>query len=263
MTQTAKKPIVPTRVPMPELPPDLRRHSFAEVFLGYTPAQARLEAQRCLECKTTPCQKGCPVGVAIRDFLHAIAEGRIADAAATIKKSNALPAVCGRVCPQENQCEGSCTLGKKFEAVAIGRLERFAADYLRAEGTAEPPPKSPPTGKRVAVIGSGPAGLTIAGDLQRRGYAVTILEAFHKPGGVLMYGIPEFRLPKEIVEREVDDLVRLGVELKLNCVVGESVTVENLMQEQKFDAVFVGVGARSAYPLGSARRRLRRHLYGG
>jgi glutamate synthase (NADPH/NADH) small chain len=235
---------------MPELPPDVRRHSFAEGSLGYSLEQARQEAQRCLECKNAPCQKGCPVGVAIRDFLAAIAEGRIADAAATIKQTNALPAVCGRVCPQENQCEGSCTLGKKFEPVAIGRLERFAADYLRSEGTAQPLPNAPPTGKRVAVIGSGPAGLTIAGDLARRGHAVTIFEAFQKPGGVLMYGIPEFRLPKEIVEREVDDLVRLGVELRINCIVGESVTVDSLLHEQKFDAVFVGIGAGQPMRLG-------------
>ena len=244
MSQAAKKKtIVPKRTPMPELEPDVRRRTFNEVPLGYTLDLAMQEAQRCLECKAAPCQAGCPVGVGIRDFIHAIAEGRIVDAATKVREKNALPAVCGRVCPQESQCEGHCTLGKKFEPVAIGRLERFVADYERLSGTAQLPPKAPPTRKRVAVIGSGPAGLTVAGDLARRGHAVTVLEAFHKPGGVLMYGIPEFRLPKEVVEQEVEGLVQMGVDLQLNTVVGQSITVEELLLRQGFDAAFIGVGA--------------------
>jgi glutamate synthase (NADPH/NADH) small chain len=183
------------------------------------------------------------VNVDIRAFVQLIAAGDFLAAAKKIKETNALPAVCGRVCPQESQCEARCTLGKKFEPVAIGRLERFAADYQRQNGQIEVPPKQPATGKRVAVIGSGPSGLTVAGDLVLQGHEVTILEAFHKPGGVLMYGIPEFRLPKEIVTSEVDGLVRLGVDLQLNWVVGQSVTIEELIQDKGYDAVFIGVGA--------------------
>lgn len=238
-----KKAIVPKRTSMPELEPAVRRRTFDEVPLGYTLELAIQEAERCMECKAALCQAGCPVGVGIRDFIHAIAEGRIVDAATKIREKNALPAVCGRVCPQESQCEGHCTLGKRFEPVAIGRLERFVADYERLSGTAQLPPKAPPTGKRVAVIGSGPAGLTVAGDLVRRGHAVTVMEAFHKPGGVLTYGIPEFRLPKKIVEQEVENLVQLGVDLQLNTVVGQSITVEDLLVQQGFDAAFIGVGA--------------------
>jgi glutamate synthase (NADPH/NADH) small chain len=190
------------------------------------------------------------VNVDIPGFLGLVADGEFAAAARMIKRTNALPAVCGRVCPQESQCEQLCVLGKKFEAVAVGRLERFAADFERENDLVEMPEKEPANGKRVAVIGSGPAGLTVAGDLALLGYEVTIFEAFHKPGGVLMYGIPEFRLPKEIVEKEVDYLLRLGAELELNQVVGKSITIDELLNEESYDAVFVGVGAGLPYFLG-------------
>ena len=233
----------PTRTRMLEREPAARRRSFDEVSLGYTPEQARLEARRCMNCKKAPCMAGCPVNVDIRAFIQLLADGQFAAAAGKIKEANALPAVCGRVCPQESQCEAHCTLGKKFEPVAIGRLERFAADYQGKSEALALPAKAPATGKRIAVIGSGPAGLTVAGDLVLRGHEVTIFEAFHQPGGVLVYGIPEFRLPKEIVRREIDGLARLGVKFRLNWVVGQSITVDELLAEQEFDAVFIGVGA--------------------
>jgi len=231
------------RVPMPEQDPQVRAKNFQEVPLGYTPEQAREEASRCLQCKKPSCVAGCPVNVAIPEFVRLIAEGKFAEAARKIKETNCLPAVCGRVCPQETQCEERCTLGKKGEPSAIGRLERFAADFERTGGLVEIPRKAPPTGKRVAVVGSGPAGLTVAGDLILLGHDVTVFEAFHKPGGVLMYGIPEFRLPKAIVEKEVDYLRRLGVQIEFNQVIGKSITVDELLDEEGFDAVFVGVGA--------------------
>jgi glutamate synthase (NADPH/NADH) small chain len=228
---------------MPEQAPEIRVTNFAEVPLGYTPEQAQAEASRCLQCKKAKCTEGCPVGVAIPAFIAQIAKGQFAEAARTIKQTNCLPAICGRVCPQETQCEQLCILGKKGEPVAIGRLERFAADYERENHLIEMPPHTAPTGKRVAVVGSGPAGLAAAGELVRYGHEVTIFEAFHKPGGVLMYGIPEFRLPKQIVEEEVQYLQRLGVRLELNQVVGTSITIDELLDGEGFQAVFVGVGA--------------------
>jgi glutamate synthase (NADPH/NADH) small chain len=228
---------------MPEQEPSVRVANFKEVPLGYTPEQAQEEALRCLQCKKPFCVEGCPVNVDIPAFLRLVAEGKFAEAARKIKETNCLPAVCGRVCPQETQCEERCVLGKKAEPAAIGRLERFAADYERDNNLISLPPRPAPTGKKVAVVGAGPAGLTVAGDLILLGHEVTIFEAFHKPGGVLMYGIPEFRLPKDIVEKEVDYLRRLGVTIELNQVIGKSITVDELLEEEGFQAVFVGVGA--------------------
>ncbi len=238
------------RVPMPEQDPKVRIGNFDEVPLGYTPEQARAEASRCLQCKKPACLEGCPVNVDIPGFLGLIAEGKFVEAARKIKEDNCLPAICGRVCPQEAQCEVLCILAKKSEPGAVGRLERFAADYEREQGLIELPEKAPPTGKKVAVIGSGPAGLTVAGELILLGHEVTIFEAFHKPGGVLMYGIPEFRLPKRIVEEEVDYLRRLGVKIELNQAIGTSMTVDELLDEMGFDAVFIGVGAGLPYFMG-------------
>ena len=235
------------RVPMPEQQPDVRSRNFDEVPLGYTAEQAQAEAARCLQCKKPKCMKGCPVGVDIPAFISLIVEGRFAAAARKIKDTNCLPAVCGRVCPQETQCEQLCGLAKKFDPIAVGRLERFAADYERENDLVEVPELAPRSGKKVAVIGAGPAGLTAAGDLAQWGHQVTIFEAFHKPGGVLMYGIPEFRLPKEIVEREVDYLRTLGVRIELNQVIGKSITVDELLDGEGFDAAFIGVGAGLPY----------------
>jgi len=244
-----KKPRKP-RVPMPEQDPKVRSRNFEEVPLGYSEEQAQAEAERCLQCKKPFCLKGCPVNVEIPGFVQLITEGKYAEAARKIKETNCLPAVCGRVCPQESQCEAYCVLGKKGDPVAVGRLERFAADYERRNGLVELPEKTPQTGKKVAVVGCGPAGLTVAGALILLGHDVTIFEAFHKPGGVLMYGIPEFRLPKEIVEQEVDYLRRLGVTLELNQVVGKSITVDELLEAEGFHAVFIGVGAGLPYFMG-------------
>ncbi len=240
----------PPRVPMPEQRPEVRVANFDEVPLGYTPEQARAEAARCLQCKRPLCLEGCPVNVDISGFIALIVEGKFAAAARKIKQDNCLPAICGRVCPQETQCEAACVLAKRGEPGAIGRLERFAADYEREQGLIELPEKAPPTGKKVAVVGSGPAGLTVAGELILRGHEVTVFEAFHKPGGVLMYGIPEFRLPKRIVEAEVDYLRRLGVKIELNQAIGTSLTVDELLDEEGFDAVFIGVGAGLPYFMG-------------
>jgi len=250
-----KKPKRP-RVPMPEQDPQVRSRNFDEVPLGYSEEQARSEAERCLQCKKPFCLKGCPVNVEIPGFVQLITEGKHAEAARKIKETNCLPAVCGRVCPQETQCEAYCILGKKGDPVAVGRLERFAADYERRHDLIELPEKAPTTGKKVAVVGCGPAGLTVAGDLILLGHDVTIFEAFHKPGGVLMYGIPEFRLPKEIVEKEVDYLRQLGVTLELNQVVGKSITVDELLEEEGFHAVFIGVGAGLPYFMGVAGENL-------
>ncbi|RMG84884.1 MAG: NADPH-dependent glutamate synthase [Candidatus Dadabacteria bacterium] len=233
----------PPRTPMPEQDPKVRARNFDEVPLGYTPEMARLEASRCLKCKKPACRKGCPVEVFIPDFIAEIEAGNFQRAVEILKEKNSLPAVCGRVCPQENQCEAYCILGKKGDPVAIGRLERFAADWERAQGAVKIPELPPKTGKRVAVVGSGPAGLTVAGDLIRKGHDVTVFEALHKPGGVLVYGIPEFRLPKAIVQAEVDYLQKMGVEIVTNFVVGKMRTVEELIKEDGFDAVFVGAGA--------------------
>ncbi|MDO4573967.1 MAG: NADPH-dependent glutamate synthase [Planctomycetia bacterium] len=235
--------IQPTRTPMREQDPKVRAHNFKEVPLGYSPEEARCEAARCLNCPKPLCVTGCPVNVRIPEFIACVDRGDFAEAARVIKKTNALPAVCGRVCPQENQCESKCVLGKKLEPVAIGRLERFVADYEREHDLTEIPEKAPANGKKIAVIGSGPAGLTVAGDMILKGYDVTVYEAFHKAGGVLMYGIPEFRLPKAIVQNEVEYLRRLGVKFALNQVGGRSVDIHELLTDKGFSAVFLGVGA--------------------
>jgi glutamate synthase (NADPH/NADH) small chain len=230
------------RVPMPEQESVARKANFQEVALGYGEKDALTEASRCLQCKKKPCVSGCPVEIDIPAFIKLVEEGGFAEAAAKIKEKNNLPAICGRVCPQESQCEAVCTLGKKGEPVAIGRLERFAADYEADQGELILPHKAPPTGQRVAIIGSGPAGLTCAGDLVRMGHEVTVFEALNAPGGVLTYGIPEFRLPKAIVEREVGYIRHLGVEILLDQVIGCSTTVQEILVEG-FGATFIGIGA--------------------
>jgi glutamate synthase (NADPH/NADH) small chain len=235
-----KKQKVP-RQKMPEQEPKVRARNFDEVPFGYTPELAQLEASRCLQCKKPKCIEGCPVEIEIPAFIKLISEGDFAGAARKLKERNSLPAVCGRVCPQEDQCEKVCIVGKKDQPVAIGRLERFAADWERTKGEVTIPEKAPSTGKKVAVVGSGPAGLTLAGDLILKGHGVTIFEALHKTGGVLIYGIPEFRLPKDIVQSEVNYLERLGVKVECNCVIGRIETVDELLKE--YDAVFLGLGA--------------------
>ncbi len=232
----------PQKTPMPEQEPSVRATNFDEVALGYTVEMAMGEAQRCLNCKTRPCVQGCPVNVNIPDFIAAIREGQFEDAYGIIHKTNALPAVCGRVCPQETQCESRCVRGVKGEPVGIGRLERFAADWHRHHTTEQEVPSFSGNGHRVAVIGSGPAGLTCAGDLNRLGYDVTVLEALHTAGGVLMYGIPEFRLPKTIVQQEIDGLRRAGVDFQTNMVIGQILSVDELF-ERGYEAVFIGSGA--------------------
>jgi len=241
MEEKEKKRKIP-RQPMPEQDPKVRARNFMEVPLGYTPELAMMEAERCLQCKKPSCVEGCPVSVDIPGFIRHIKTGEFTQAIRNLWSKNSLPAVCGRVCPQEIQCEGSCILGKKEAPVAIGNLERFAADHERTHGTGELPPKAAPTGKKVAVVGSGPSGLTVAGDLIVKGHEVTVLEAFHKPGGVLVYGIPEFRLPKEIVAQEINFLERLGVKVECNAVVGRTITLDELF-EQGYDAIYIGVGA--------------------
>lgn len=242
MSEKTGKKEKASRQPMPEQKPEIRRRNFDEVPYGYTEEQAVKEAERCLECKNPSCIKGCPVSVNIPDFIRLIKEQEFTQSIRKIWEKNALPAVCGRVCPQESQCEGECILGKKGEPVAIGNLERFVADRERKQGKGDLPPKAKSTGKKVAVVGSGPSGLTVAGDLILKGHDVTIYEAFHKPGGVLVYGIPEFRLPKEIVFSEVNFLERLGVKLECNVVVGRTVDLDELF-EQGFDTIYLGLGA--------------------
>jgi len=227
---------------MPARDPVLRGRDFEEVALGLTVEQAVAEAKRCLSCKKPKCVDGCPVMVDIPAFIKAIQEENLAEAAKVLKEKNSLPAICGRVCPQENQCEGVCILGIKHEPVAVGALERFVADWEAAHGNGKPVEKAKPLGKKVAVVGCGPGGLTCAGDLAKMGYDVTIFEAFHDTGGVLRYGIPEFRLPKEIVDREVNYVKSLGVNIELNMVIGKIYTVEELMQDG-YSAVFIAVGA--------------------
>ena len=229
------------RHPMPEQDPKVRARNFDEVPFGYSEETAMAEAGRCLRCKKPKCVEGCPVNVKIPEFVGLIADGDFLAAAHKLKETNALPAVCGRVCPQESQCESRCVLGKKGEPVAIGRLERFAADYERAQAKMELPAIAPSTGRKVVVIGAGPAGLTVAGDLIKLGHQVTIYEALHKSGGVLVYGIPEFRLPKAIVQAEVDYLKALGVEIVESYVVGQIETVDELLE--RYDACFIGTGA--------------------
>ena len=242
MTEKKEKEEKKGRVPMPEQDPKVRKRNFQEVPTGYTPAMAQEEAARCVQCKKPGCMEGCPVGVDIPGFINLVTQGDFTAAIRHIWSRNALPAVCGRVCPQEIQCEGKCILNKKGVPVAIGNLERFCADYEREHGTGALPPKAAPTGKRIAVVGSGPSGLTVAGDLIQKGHSVTIMEAFHKPGGVLVYGIPEFRLPKAIVAQEVHFLERLGAEVRCNAVVGRTVSLDELFEEG-YDAIYIGVGA--------------------
>ena len=232
----------PKKCPMPSQEPNVRNKNFKEVALGYTEEMAINEAKRCLQCKNHPCRSGCPVEIDIPGFIKHVAEGDFEAAYNVIAQSSALPAVCGRVCPQEHQCEGKCVRGIKGEAVGIGRLERFVADWYRNNVHTKPTAPAP-NGHKVAVIGAGPSGLTVAGDLAKLGYKVTVYEALHVAGGVLMYGIPEFRLPKAIVQKEVDGLKAMGVKVETNTVVGRTITIDELMEENGFEAVFVGSGA--------------------
>lgn len=232
----------PKKTPMPVQDPNVRRSNFEEVAMGYSEEDAIYEAQRCLHCKHQPCVSGCPVNIHIPDFIEKVKDGDFEGAYQVISLTSSLPAVCGRVCPQENQCEKHCVRGIKHEAVGIGRLERFVADYYR-EHTQEKPVKPQSNGHKVAIVGAGPSGLTCAGDLAKKGYEVTIFEALHEAGGVLMYGIPEFRLPKDIVRKEIENLKALGVNIVTNFVVGRSDTIDALMEEDGFEAVFVGSGA--------------------
>jgi len=230
---------------MPAQDPVKRRSNVNEVATGYTAAQVQLEAMRCLQCKNQPCVKGCPVRIRIKDFIAAAANGDFKEALAIIKENSLLPAVCGRVCPQEVQCQETCTVGLKFKdptkAVSIGRIERFVADLDQSSDNI--PAVAAPTGKKVAIIGSGPGGIVAATDTARKGHEVTIFEAFHKPGGVMVYGIPEFRIPKKIVQKEIDGLKKMGVKIVCNFVVGRTRTIRQLMDEDGFDAVYIGVGA--------------------
>ncbi len=232
---------------MPSQDPRVRRANMTEVALGYTPEQARLESMRCLQCRNAPCIEGCPVRIDIPGFLKAAAEGDFEKSIQLIKVSSLLPSVCGRVCPQEVQCQENCTVGKalkdKSKAVSIGRVERFVADLERESGKSVPPRVKPETGKKVAVVGTGPASITVAADVRREGHAVVMFEAFHKPGGVMVYGIPEFRLPKSIVQKEFDALLTMGVQLHTNYVVGRTRKIKDLLEVDGFDAIFVGTGA--------------------
>ena len=233
--------IIPKKTPMPEQSPKKRIENFDEVPYGYSEELAIAEANRCLQCKNSPCVAGCPVEIDIPGFIKKIAEGDFEGSIRIMKDKNLLPAICGRVCPQEEQCEKACVLGKKFEPVAIGRLERFIADWEAKSGNIEIPELPPSTGRKVAIVGSGPAGLTVAGDLVKLGHKVTVFEALHEPGGVLVYGIPEFRLPKEIVTREIGYLKKLGVEIVTSFIIGRTKTVDELFDD--YDAVFIGTGA--------------------
>ncbi len=239
---TKKKKLTPTKTPMPEQPPEERVRNFYEVPIGYTPEQAMAEAERCIQCKKPLCVGGCPVNINIPWFIKFIAEGKFLEAAHKLKETNGLPAVCGRVCPQEDQCEKVCIVGRKGDPVSIGRLERFAADFERDHGEVAVPVIPTSTGKKIAVVGAGPAGLTVAGDMIKKGHKVTVFEALHTPGGVLVYGIPEFRLPKKIVEAEVDYLKRMGVEMRLNAVIGKLETIDEILDDG-YEAVFIATGA--------------------
>ncbi len=240
---SGKERMAMTRVAMPEQPADERRDNFTEVNLGLTPELAMAEASRCLMCRRPVCIDGCPVGIRITDFIDLVANGEFDEAARVIKQDNSLPAICGRVCPQEHQCEGTCVLARKDKAIAIGALERFVADYERTNGLMTVPPLAQRTGKRVAIVGSGPSGLACATDLARLGHEVTVFEALHELGGVLVYGIPEFRLPKEIVRTEIAQLEAMGVEFVTNAVIGMIDSIDDLLGEEGYDAVFLGVGA--------------------
>ncbi|MCD7716594.1 MAG: NADPH-dependent glutamate synthase [Lachnospiraceae bacterium] len=231
------------KVPVREQDPKVRATNFKEVCLGYNKEEAMEEATRCLHCKNAKCIEGCPVNINIPDFIAEVKEGNIEEAYKVISKSSALPAICGRVCPQESQCEGKCIRGIKGDSVSIGKLERFVADWARENGIKPPAPETK-NGRKVAVIGSGPSGLTCAGDLAKLGYDVTIFEALHEPGGVLVYGIPEFRLPKlDVVAKEVENVKSLGVKIETNVIIGKSVTIDELLDEEGFEAVFIGSGA--------------------
>lgn len=242
-TLTLKQRMGIARVHMPELDAQLRSRNFEEVNRGLPPADAMVEATRCIECAKPGCVEQCPVGVKVKQVVALIYAGDYLGAAAKLREDNALPAVTGRVCPQEHQCEGGCVLGRKGAPLAIGHLERFVADYERESGQLGLPRIAPPSGKSVAIVGSGPAGLSAAGDLVQRGHRVHVFEALHELGGVLVYGIPEFRLPKSIVREEIDNLRRMGVEFETNVVVGKSVTIDELMRDEHFDSVFVATGA--------------------
>ena len=248
MTQEKKpkKTIAPKKNPMPSQDPVQRTRNFDEVTLGYSEEAVVAEAKRCLQCKNAPCRRGCPVEVDIPAFIALVAKRDFAGAIKKLKEKNALPAVCGRVCPQESQCEKYCTLGKKHEPVAIGRIERFCADWELANGVL-PQEVEPPTGKKVAVVGSGPSGLTCAADLAKLGHKVNVFEALHVPGGVLMYGIPEFRLPKKVVQAEISNLKNLGVDIEVNAVVGKFAVVDELLNGGGYDAMFIGTGAGLPY----------------
>lgn len=231
------------RIPVREQDPKERAKNFKEVCLGYNEDEAVREAKRCLNCKNPRCVEGCPVSIDIPGFVKEVSEGNFEEAAKVISKYSALPAVCGRVCPQESQCEGKCVLGIKGDALSIGKLERFTADWSM-ENDVDLSEKEPKNGKKVAVIGSGPAGLTCAGDLAKKGYDVTIFEALHKAGGVLVYGIPEFRLPKDkIVKKEIENIKKLGVKIETNVIIGRTITIDELLENEDFDAVFIGSGA--------------------
>lgn len=231
------------RVPVSEQDPEVRAHNFSEVCLGYTAEEAQCEASRCINCKNAQCMKGCPVAINIPGFVEQVKNGNFEAAYQIISESSALPAICGRVCPQESQCEGKCIRGIKGDPISIGKLERFVADWARENGI-KPVGAKELNGKKVAVIGSGPAGLTCAGDLAKLGYDVTIFEALHEAGGVLVYGIPEFRLPKEdVVKKEIENVKSLGVKIETNVVIGKSTTVDELLKDEGFDAVFIGSGA--------------------
>ncbi|MCD7997279.1 MAG: NADPH-dependent glutamate synthase [Clostridiales bacterium] len=231
------------KVPVREQDPKVRATNFEEVCLGYNEEEARAEASRCLKCRNPKCVGGCPVSIDIPGFIKEVQEGNYEEAAKVIAKSSALPAVCGRVCPQESQCEGQCIRGIKGEPISIGKLERFVADWSRENGFVPAAPEKT-NGKKVAVIGSGPSGVTCAGDLAKMGYEVTIFEALHEPGGVLTYGIPEFRLPKEgVVQPEIDNVRKLGVKIETDVIIGKSVTIDELLDEEGFQAVFIGSGA--------------------
>jgi glutamate synthase (NADPH/NADH) small chain len=243
MAENKKKKIIKNKIPMKEQEPSVRIKNFNEVPFGYTEQEAMAEASRCLQCKKPLCIKGCPVDVKIPEFIQCIADGDFAGSALKIKETNALPAICGRVCPQEEQCEIKCIVGKKGDPVDIGNLERFAADWERQNREITIPDMKEKNGKKVGIVGSGPAGLTVAGELAKGGFDVTVFEALHDSGGVLVYGIPEFRLPKEIVKKEIHYLEKLGVKIVNNFVVGRTATIDELMQEEEFDAIFVGSGA--------------------
>jgi len=248
-TQMAEIKKVKTRVPMPQQEPKSRIQNFEEVALGYSEDMAIMEAARCLQCKKQPCVSGCPVGIDIPGFILRIREHDFIGAIHKIKETNSLPAVCGRVCPQEEQCEIVCVLEKRGQPIAIGRLERFAADYELTQGKVEIPKVAKKTNKRVAVVGAGPAGLTVAGELAKKGHDVTVFEGLHKPGGVLVYGIPEFRLPKRIVEVEVDYVKKLGAKIEVNTIIGQTMTMDDLFEEG-YEAIFIGTGAGLPYFLG-------------